>query len=73
MQSPFDILHSATAVNAEILQMQGKLSVVKLGALADLLVIDGNPLENIDLLAAGGRHLTHIMTGGRFVKRPQTE
>jgi imidazolonepropionase-like amidohydrolase len=68
--SPFDILHSATAINAEILQMQGKLGVVKVGALADLLVVDGNPLMDINLLGASGRHLTHIMVDGRFVKRP---
>ena len=66
---PFDILHSATAINAEILQMQGRLGVVKPGALADLLVVAGNPLAQIDLLAAGGQHLTHIMVDGRFVKR----
>lgn len=70
VQTPFDILNAATAVNAEILQMEGKLGVVKAGALADLLVVDGNPLANIDLLAADGRHLTHIMLDGRFVKRP---
>jgi imidazolonepropionase-like amidohydrolase len=68
--TPFDILHSATAVNAEILQMGGKLGVIKPGAFADLLVVEGNPLENIELLAANGRHLTHIMVDGRFVKRP---
>lgn len=67
--SPFDILHSATSVNAEILQMKDKLGIVKPGAFADLLVVDGNPLANIDLLAANGRHLTHIMVDGRFVKR----
>jgi len=67
--SAFDILHSATSVNAEILQMQGKLGIIKEGALADLLVVDGNPLANIDLLAANGRYLTHIMVDGRFVKR----
>ena len=68
--SPFDILHSATAVNAEILQMQERLGVVKPGALADLLLVDGNPLERIELLADGGRYITHIMQDGRFVKRP---
>jgi imidazolonepropionase-like amidohydrolase len=68
--TPFEIVHSATAVNAEIVQMEGKLGIVKRGALADLLVVDGNPLENINLLTAGGRHLTHIMVDGRFVKRP---
>jgi imidazolonepropionase-like amidohydrolase len=66
----FDVLHSATVVNAEILQMEGKLGVIRPGALADLLVVDGNPLVDIEFLAANGRHLTHIMVDGRFVKRP---
>ena len=67
---PFDILHSATAVNADILQMKDRLGVVKPGALADLLVVDGDPLANIELLAAEqGRNLTHIMVDGHFVKR----
>jgi imidazolonepropionase-like amidohydrolase len=67
----FDILHSATAVNADILQMKDRLGVVKPGALADLLVVDGDPLANIELLAAAaGKHLTHIMIDGRLVKQP---
>jgi imidazolonepropionase-like amidohydrolase len=68
--SSIDILRSATATNADILQMSGKLGVVKPGALADLLLVDGDPLGNIELLAADGRHLTHIMVDGRFIKRP---
>ena len=67
--TPFDILHSATAVNAGILQQKGRLGVVKPGALADLLVVDGNPLEDIRLLAAGGRHLSQIMVDGKLTKR----
>lgn len=67
--TPFDILHSATAVNAEILQRKGRLGVVKPGALADLLVVDGNPLEDIRLLAEGGKHLSHIMVDGKLAKR----
>ena len=66
---PFDILNSATAINAEILNMQGQLGVVASGALADLLVVDGNPLHDIELLAANGAHLFVIMNNGRFSKR----
>lgn len=66
--SAFEILHSATAVNAEILQMQDRLGVIKPGALADIVVVDGDPLKDIGLLAADGRHITHIMVDGRLVK-----
>jgi imidazolonepropionase-like amidohydrolase len=66
---PFDILHSATAANSEILRMEGRLGVIKPGALADLLVVDGDPMTNIELLAENGRHITHTMLDGRFVKR----
>lgn len=66
---PFDILHSATAINAEILNMQGQLGVVAPDALADLLVVDGNPMHNIELLAANGAHLSVIMNDGRLNKR----
>jgi imidazolonepropionase-like amidohydrolase len=66
--TPFDILHSATAVNAEILQLEGQLGVIRPGALADLLLVDGDPLTDIGLLAAGGRHISYIMVDGQFVK-----
>jgi imidazolonepropionase-like amidohydrolase len=63
-----DILRSATSINAEILQMDGRLGVIREGALADILVVDGNPLERIEVLADPGRSITHIMADGRIVK-----
>ena len=59
-----EVLASATAVNAEILGMGGKLGVVAAGALADLLLVDGNPLEDLGLLQGQGRHLAVIMKDG---------
>jgi imidazolonepropionase-like amidohydrolase len=70
VMTPFEILNSATATNADILQMQGRLGVIQPGALADLLIVDGNPLVNLDVLGGNGHYLTHIMVDGRFVKRP---
>ena len=64
-----DILRSATSVNAEILQMKDRLGVVKAGALADLLLVRGNPLRDIGLLAANGANLSVILKDGRFIKR----
>ncbi len=68
--SPAEILRSATVVNAEILNRSGELGVIAPGALADLLVVDGDPLENLSLLEEQGKHLAVIMKGGQlFVNR----
>ncbi|MBS3904628.1 MAG: amidohydrolase family protein [Simkania sp.] len=45
-----ETLTSATLVNAEILQMQGRLGIIAKDAIADLLVLKGNPFEDISLL-----------------------
>ena len=68
VMKPFDILRSATLVNAELVQMSGKLGVVAAGAFADLLVVDGNPLDDLGLLQIQGAHLRAILKGGRFFK-----
>src|SRR6516165_3014765 len=66
--SPFDIIRSATIVNAELLNRPGELGVVAPGARADLIVVDGNPLADISLLDGQGEHLTHIIKDGVFYK-----
>jgi imidazolonepropionase-like amidohydrolase len=67
--APFDIIRSATTVNAEILNRAGELGVVAPGARADLIVVDGDPLAHISLLDGQGEHLTHIIKDGIFFKR----
>ena len=47
---PLEILRSATSVNAALLRMEGKLGTIAPGAFADLIVLDGNPLEDIAVL-----------------------
>lgn len=66
--TPVEILRQATLVNAEILMQQDRLGCVKPGAHADLLVVDGDPLADIELLAANGRNLRLIMRAGELVK-----
>jgi imidazolonepropionase-like amidohydrolase len=63
-----EVIQSATAVNAEILLRRGQLGVVKAGAIADLLVVDGNPLDDVTLLQGQGRHLAAIMKAGKLYK-----
>jgi len=68
VQSPHEIIASATATNAALLNRSGELGIVAPGALADLLVVDGNPLEDLNLLQDQGAHLATIMKGGRLYK-----
>jgi imidazolonepropionase-like amidohydrolase len=67
--SPFEIIRSATSVNAELVNRSGELGIVAPGARADLIVVDGDPLADISLLDGQGEHLTHIMKDGVFCKR----
>jgi imidazolonepropionase-like amidohydrolase len=64
-----DVLRSACVVNAELLGQTGKLGCIREGAIADLLVVDGNPLEDISVLGSGGDHVVIILQEGRFHKR----
>jgi len=73
--TPAEALVMATRTNAELLSMSGKrspyggkLGVVEEGALADLLLIDGNPLENINLIADPAKNFKVIMKDGRIYK-----
>jgi imidazolonepropionase-like amidohydrolase len=65
---PIEIIRAATLIGAQVLRHEGRLGCLAPGAFADLLVIDGNPLRNLDLLAGQGRHMAAIMKDGRFHK-----
>ncbi len=72
---PVEILKMATAVNGELLAMSGprnpypgKLGVIEAGALADLILIDGDPLENLKLISDPDKNFVVIMKDGRIVK-----
>ena len=74
--TPHEALRSATAHNGELLALSGfinpypgKLGVVEEGALADLLLVDGNPLEDLALVEDPGRNFLVIMKDGRIYKQ----
>jgi imidazolonepropionase-like amidohydrolase len=65
----------ATSTNAELLSLSGlrnpypgKLGVVEEGALADLILVDGNPLEHLDLFGDPGKNFKLIMKDGKIYK-----
>jgi len=66
--SPHEVITCATLTNAELFNMQGEIGVIAPGALADILVIDGNPLKDLNLLQEQGRYMRIIMKGGEFYK-----
>lgn len=73
--TPAETLIMATGTNAELLQMSGKrnpyagkLGVVEEGAFADLLLVDGNPLEHIALIADPAKNFVVIMKDGKIYK-----
>jgi imidazolonepropionase-like amidohydrolase len=73
--TPAEALTMATATNAELLTLSGlrnpypgKLGVVEEGALADLLLVDGDPLANIELIADPAKNFVVIMKDGKIHK-----
>ncbi|WP_441478456.1 amidohydrolase family protein [Bosea sp. 2KB_26] len=73
--TPAETLAMATGTNARLLELSGlrnpypgKLGVVAPNALADLLLVDGNPLENINLVADPHRSFVVIMKDGKIYK-----
>ncbi|MFD0931255.1 amidohydrolase family protein [Psychroflexus salinarum] len=71
----FEILKMATADNADLLAMSGKRSpytgkigVIEEGALADILIVDGNPLKDLELLNNAEENLVLIMKNGKIFK-----
>jgi imidazolonepropionase-like amidohydrolase len=70
VMKPIDVIRSATMVNAALLNRGGELGVLAPDAIADLIVVDGDPLADIALLDSdAGEHLPVIMKGGEFCKR----
>lgn len=65
---PIDIIRSATLVGAKLLQREGQLGCLRPGALADLIVVDGDPLADLSLLGDQGRHIPAIMKDGVFFR-----
>lgn len=67
-ESPAQILHSATQINAEILRQTDQLGVIKTGAIADVLVLDRNPLADLSVLQDHGKHMPVIVKDGAIIK-----
>jgi imidazolonepropionase-like amidohydrolase len=67
VQPPLEVLRSATTMAADLLGLTGEVGVVAPGAHADLLVVDGDPLEDAGVLADPASHLRVVVQGGRLM------
>lgn len=67
VQSPLDVLRSATVVNADLLGRTGELGVVSPGAYGDLLLVEGNPLEDLEILVRADESLRMVVRNGEAV------
>ncbi|GGC60173.1 peptidase M38 [Siccirubricoccus deserti] len=59
-----DVLRSATSVNATLLRKGGELGVIKPGALADLILVEGDPIADIGVLTGQGERIPFVMKAG---------
>ncbi|MFH8516901.1 amidohydrolase family protein [Streptomyces gelaticus] len=64
VQPPIDILRSATTTAARLLNLEGEVGTLAAGAHADLLVVDGNPLDDIRTLTRPEQNLRHVIRCG---------
>ena len=67
--SPMDAILAATKLGGEIMKMGNELGQIKPGFLADVLLVDGNPLANVKILQDADKLLA-IMKDGQFHKQP---
>jgi imidazolonepropionase-like amidohydrolase len=68
--TPMEAILSATKLGGEIMGKAGELGQIKEGFLADLILVDGDPLANIRILQERKRLLA-IMKDGEFYKAPE--
>ncbi len=66
---PMDVLLAATRQGAAAMGLQDRIGTLEPGKLADLIVVEGNPLHDIALLEEP-RNISCVMKGGEFFRRP---
>jgi imidazolonepropionase-like amidohydrolase len=71
VQPVADVLRAATVTAAKLLRLEGEVGVVAPGAYADLLVVDGNPLDDLGVLTTPERNLRGIVKAGVVHRDPR--
>ncbi len=66
--TPAQALQSATCTAAQLMRLEGQVGRLVAGAWADLLVVDGDPMQGLAMLAEPARGIRLLMQGGRIVR-----
>lgn len=67
VQSPLEVLRSATSINAELIGKRGELGCITPGAAADLIAVEGDPASDARVLGQPDSHLKLVMRAGRII------
>jgi imidazolonepropionase-like amidohydrolase len=67
VQKPGAIIRATTSTAARLLRMEGQIGTIAAGAFADVLVVDGNPLEDVNVLAEPDIHVRMLVKSGRVI------
>lgn len=66
--SPMDTLLATTKINAELLNLHQRIGTLEEGKWADIIVVDGNPLEDLTILQRHQTTIPFVMKGGTIYK-----
>jgi imidazolonepropionase-like amidohydrolase len=66
--SPVEALQSATVVAARLMRQEGRIGELVVGAYADLLIVDGDPTQELSMLTRPEEGIRLVMQGGRTVR-----
>lgn len=62
------VIASTTHIAARLMQMEGKIGTLAVGAFADAVIVDRNPLEDLSVLSGQGEGISTIIKGGDIIK-----
>ena len=68
--SPAEAIATATTANAELFYMEDRIGAVEVGKEADLILVEGRPLDEIEVLAEPDR-IVAVIKGGKIYKDTQ--
>jgi len=68
---PMEVIRQATIYAADLFGMKEQIGQVAEGFLADLIVVDGDPVEDISIMTQPDRYLKMVMKGGKILRRAE--